>query len=725
MNTIDPLAPDVGEVEVGDEDLRVDDLADSESLEFSEVEDRPSTADPTEGEVADQDISAAAPLSIPTPTPIPIPFPVKHKVSGRYSNCPRPWKLELRVDVDGHRPMKRLSGDYYYVSGATTSYYGSFIVNAPTVSVTSSKVTITGIADTTWTTSYNKLRVTIPRHSIFLPPANAHAQWMTVTNRKGAAYTCVHDSPYFRTVDLEQDHEKGVTSFNSYDTGSLPSGGSARTLTVAKSYGEAGIQVRDAGTSNEVTTAPGGEWSNAELHAAMQAHFSLWKNQPQWKVWLFHAMKHEFGPGLRGIMFDQHGKHRQGCAVFYQRIAGTSATRLRNQIYTCVHELGHCFNLFHSFHKKFMNPPVPNRPAARSWMNYPQRFPGGESAFWAAFPFQFDNLEVIHLRHAFRKNIIFGGNPFGDGAAFENLGAFADNVSDDSGLRLELEARDNFMLGEPVVVEIKLRTTDLRGKTVHKSEHLHPNFGFVQIAIQKPSGEVIVHHPPLEHCSDVETTTLDEENPSIYESAYIGYDQERGHVFDQSGLYKIRGIYYALDGSVVLSEADTIRVATPLTREDQEVADLLMGDDQGMLLYLLGSDSGYLQNGRKALETIAEKYPEHPLAVFAQLARGVNATRAFKTVSSDYQVSVRQPMIDDAKKCLSAVIEASTGDEGVDNITLNATMQRLARAELVAGKKKEAQATVNKMVSTFKKKGFRPHVFKRIQAQADAILKAQ
>ena len=45
-------------------------------------------------------------------------------------------------------------------------------------------------------------------------------------------------------------------------------------------------------------------------------------------------------------------------------------------------------------------------------MNYPDRFPGGEEAFWPAFGFEFDDLELAHLRHAFRDDVIMGGSPF-------------------------------------------------------------------------------------------------------------------------------------------------------------------------------------------------------------------------------------------------------------------------------------------------------------------------
>jgi len=110
-------------------------------------------------------------------------------------------------------------------------YFGSFVVHALSIRVSSSLVTLVGIATTTWNTSYKKIRVRIPRHTTAQPVATAEVRWMTTTNQLGALYRCVYDSWYFRTVTLEQDHEKGVTAFSSYNTGSLPSGGPARVLT--------------------------------------------------------------------------------------------------------------------------------------------------------------------------------------------------------------------------------------------------------------------------------------------------------------------------------------------------------------------------------------------------------------------------------------------------------------------------------------------------------------
>ena len=44
-------------------------------------------------------------------------------------------------------------------------------------------------------------------------------------------------------------------------------------------------------------------------------------------------------------MYDQQGKQRQGCAVFDDVVGGSDSKSLRGHLRTCVHELGHCFNL--------------------------------------------------------------------------------------------------------------------------------------------------------------------------------------------------------------------------------------------------------------------------------------------------------------------------------------------------------------------------------------------
>jgi hypothetical protein len=719
MNGYDPTAAHVPDMADVGQEVTLDEIA------AYHAEARSAGAAPCAKERVEDAIAIpVAPTSIPAIPPVVLR---KRRVSGRYQADSGAWRLELRVDVDGIRPMQRVSGDFFQLSGGTVAYFGSFVAKTIAVNVTATNVTITGTVDTTWNATFKNLRVTIPRVAYFAPAGPATIQWSNAGGAPGVTYICPFASQYFRSVDLEQDRENNVQPFSSYDTGLLPSGGPARTLTVAAAYAEAGIEMRSAGVPNIVGAAPGGTWSNAELHNAMVTNFALWKEVPQWKVWLFHAMKHDLGAGLLGIMFDQQGRQRQGCAVFYQAIGGAIPTNQRDQLYCCVHELGHCFNLYHSFHKQYMTPPMPNRPWSLSWMNYPQNYqplsgPGGAAAFWAAFAFQFDDLETLHLRHAFRDNVIMGGNPFGTGAALKEFAGFNEPVEDRSGLCLELRADRVFQLGEPVVVEIKLSTAAGTGQRVHR--HLHPDASFVRLAIQKPGGAVIVHEPVMEQCVAVETVDLTTERPAIFDSAYVGYGKQ-GLTFEQPGVYGVRAVYAALDGSPVVSNTLKVRVRAPLSEADDKVADLLMGDEQGLLFYLLGSDSDHLAAGNAALQEIAEKYTAHPLAVYARLVSGYAAARPFKKVEANRAVTQRDPKPVDAAKLLGAVIAASEKGRGLDNISLGQIMCRLARTQKLAGESKAAGNTIKQMVSLFKAKGLKPFVLQEIETQGNAALRSE
>lgn len=653
--------------------------------------------------------------------------PAKRAVSGLYKGASGAFQLELRVDVDGKRPTRRVSGDLYRVAGSTTTYFGSFIVNSPVISVSGNKVKIQGAGNFSFTTLFPIVTVTIPRVPAFAAAGPAKVSFSDAVGGQGSTYPCAFVSSSFRTVQYEQDIQQGTTAFDKYNTSSLPSGGPSRELSVASAYAEAGIEMQIAGVSNIVSAAPGteGRWSDSELHASMVQQFSLWRNEPQWKVWLLVANDHE-RQDLRGIMFDLQGKQRQGCAVFYDRIKGDDHASQRAALRTYIHELGHCFNLLHSWEKSFAVPPQPNRNDALSWMNYVQNFPGGANAYWAAFPFQFDDPELVHLRHGFRDNVIMGGNGFFMGSAEFDRQPFNDQIVDNSGLKLELRVEEgkNFVQGEPVVVELKLSTTDLRGKRVHT--RLHPNFGFVQLVIEMPSGNVLPFRPLVEQCLETETTVLDCDNLSIYASAYIGYGKG-GFYFDQSGLYHLRAIYHALDGSEVVSNVLTLRVRNPLDKTEEAIADFYSGHDQGTLFFLLGSDSKFLNSGNTALDNVIDRYSDHPLSVYAKLVKGVNAGRAFKTITEDKVLVQRKPDTNEAIKSLTEVVAASTKSDGmqeggVDNITLNMAMRKLARAQTSEGDLEKADKTLDDLVGYFRDRlHLKPHVISQIAKRTDVL----
>lgn len=645
-----------------------------------------STADPGAEELslaADTDLSEGtieetgsddSPLNPPIVTPIPPIGLAKRQVSGRYRGVNGSWELELRVDVDGVRPMKRVSGDFFKVAGGTKTYYGSWVVDAASISLTSSLVTITGTGSYTYSTAFPKVKVTIPRVTVFSPAQPATITFMTAANAPGATYVCKFESSLFRTLQYEQDRVSTATLFANYNTGTLPSGGPARDLTVVKAFAEAGIEVQTTSASNvvPVPAGVGATWDNSELHASMVSHFSLWADQIGWKVWLFATTAHT-EPGVRGIMFDQQGKQRQGCAIFHDLVGGSSPEVQRAMLRTYVHELGHCFNLMHSFHKSFSVPPIPNRLAAKSWMNYVQNYPGGAAAYWADFPFQFDDEEVVHLRHGFRNNVIMGGNAFGTGAAEIEASTFDAPEVDNSGLELEIAASRSFAQGEPVVVELRLTNRSGLMKQVHQS--VHPKSGTVQLGIAAPGGAVLGYEPMVWECNE-EVLAL-APGASVESSAYVGYGR-RGFYFEQPGIYEVRAVYSAVDGSRVVSNVAKLRVRAPSEQADEELADLFLGDETGQLLFLLGSDSPTLARGNEALDVVLDKFGSDPLADYARLVKGVNAAREFKTLTADNELRVRDARVDESVKLLEQVADPGAGGTNVDRITRNMAAAVLA-----------------------------------------------
>ncbi|MEW1927859.1 hypothetical protein [Streptomyces sp. NPDC088360] len=637
--------------------------------------------------------------------------------------------LELRVDVDGPRTLRKVSGDFFTSGGGTTSYAGSFVVHAPAVTWSPAQVVITGQGRFTGTTSFPIVRVSIARRRVGQQQAAATVQFMRTSGQVGASYSCQFRSPYFRTVQWEQDSVAGKVPFVSYDTGSLPRppGSPAGKLTVPRAYAEAGIDVLVSSAANILGDSPAG-WNNAELHAAMQTNFSLWRNIPQWRVWLLVASRYEGNAGVRGIMFDAADAfQRQGCAVFHDIIQGTDPETVRAQLRTYVHELGHAFNLLHSWQKGLATPPAPLGPnngfGDLSWMNYPQNYnpgggaPTGTDAYWRAFPFRFTANEITHLRHGFYRDVIMGANAFGRGAADIDPDLFDQPVADESGLRLDLRGKKHFAFGEPVVVELKLDTTDLRGRETH--EFLHPDYDLVNIAIRQPSGRTLVYRPLLRRCVEADATVrLAVDGPPLYASAYVGYGQD-GHYFEQPGTYLLRAAYIASDGSRIVSPVLRTTVRSPYNETDENVGELMLGEEQGTLLALRGSDSPSLRSGNDALQEVVRHYEKHPLALYARMVEGLNAERDFKYLAPDKSALLVRPAApEQAVGLLSPVVEASLHGNGVDNITLNMVMRRLARAHAKEGNTEQANGVLDNLVQYAESK-FRPHVVDTVRRQVD------
>ncbi len=355
---------------------------------------------------------------------------MNQKISGLYKEVfsnsaekkAKGTELELRVDVDGVRPLNVISGDIYSNSERTRKYLSSFIFQeVKKIENPTNEIILIGEKGKFSLSSdqFTDIQITISANS---RPPKAAFQW---SNGSGSVSKCLckYASKYFRTVHLEHDYEKGVVPLEPYETTDLssPSPHRSHPISIIDAFAEAGIEIivvkekRDSVPAPKGTPEDGAVWTDSELHEAMLKHFTLFKDEPQWKLWLLSANEYVMS-NIYGIMIDRKGRKRRGCAVFQTATGWQSAEEKRFRLFIYVHELGHCFNLHHPWDEPQADPSAETgRYATLSWMNLPWRYylseesRGGE-AFWKAFAFQFSHSELMHLRHGFRNDVIFGGN---------------------------------------------------------------------------------------------------------------------------------------------------------------------------------------------------------------------------------------------------------------------------------------------------------------------------
>ncbi|MCP4641441.1 MAG: hypothetical protein GY851_13450, partial [bacterium] len=205
-------------------------------------------------------------------------------------------------------------------------------------------------------------------------------------------------------VEVELDYETGV---NVAAAKSVTVGGTTHTL--ENVYEKAGAKITVNASGNAIGAAAAGadaKWSDAELHDAMQNHWSKDDGTP-WAMWVMFC-KDATDPDLAGKMFDGSDAHeRQGTAIFVDAHDGL----LREDEYlfhTVVHEVGHAFNLAHSWIKT--SDPwcsgIVNEPRECSFMNYPWKYSdvvynsADYRKFFDDFGYRFSDQELKFLRHA-------------------------------------------------------------------------------------------------------------------------------------------------------------------------------------------------------------------------------------------------------------------------------------------------------------------------------------
>ncbi|HDR8487286.1 TPA: hypothetical protein QC445_004117 [Bacillus cereus] len=553
-------------------------------------------------------------------------------ISGLYAWNAQQIREEFRLDVDGRYPQMVASGTIISNLSSPIHWIAKLINNGPN--------TWTGnirnkFLDGVQSFPYTNVKIQVTRGS-FSVQHTAEVTFL-IGGETDRTRTFRFQSPYFHSVEFEFDAEEGTTPITTYRTHSHPDKPAFlpdETLSITEVFKRTGFDVKLSEGNNIVTREHAGtnrKWSNQELHDAMQVYWSHFDNKPQWSMWTFFANSEaERGHGLGGIMFDSIGpNHRQGTAIFNnsfisdppQGDQNPEAWIQRNRFWTACHEMGHAFNLMHSWEKHLGNPweplgrPLIPEPKALSFMNYPDDFDGIHDGniqkFFKEFEYRFSDQELLFMRHAPEHFVQMGNANFGINHGFEQS---SDSINPSFNLELRVNRKTPvFQFLEPVVFEIKLTNTSGEPQLIKK--HILSDLGGMSVIVKKQGKQGRQLLPYAQYCWKLENKVI-MPGESFYETVFASVGKN-GWLIDEPGYYNIQ-VSLQINGNNIVSNDLRLRVFPPSGYDQEFLAQDFFSEEVGRILTFDGSH--FLEKGNNILREVTEKLRDHSVALHAHIA---------------------------------------------------------------------------------------------------------
>jgi len=439
-------------------------------------------------------------------------------------------------------------------------------------------------------------------------------------------------SPYFHKVEFEFDSESPTVPVTQIATCAHPNRPATlpcENLSIQKVFQRTGFDVSISSAPSALPAPAGATWSDMEMHDAMTVFWSRFANTAQWALWVLFADQHEMGTGLGGIMFDDIGpNHRQGTSIFYNSFISNApagdpnpaAWVSRNRFWTAVHEMGHGFNLAHSWQKSLGAPygapwiPLVNEPEARSYMNYPYGVTGGESAFFADFEFRFSDGELLFMRHAPGRFVRMG-----DAAWFDHHGFQQAQVQPAPTLSLDIRVNRTkavYEFMEPVVAELKLKNISAAPKIV--DENILTTLDGITIALKRQGSPARQYLPFAQYCMTLAPKVL-QPGEAIYSSVYVTAGLN-GVDVAEPGRYVLQAALHQPTGDIV-SAPLMLRIAPPRGYEEEVLAQDFFSDEVSRVLAFDGSR--VLGEANKVLRDVVNRLGDRRVAKHARLPLGL------------------------------------------------------------------------------------------------------
>lgn len=645
---------------------------------------------------------------------------------------------ELRLDVDRQYPQMTASGTSFAV---TERYH--WVASLAKIGANHWAGPIWFKDGNAAAFGYTNIDVTVVKS----PFVDQRSAKVTFSGGGQRAFTRIYrwTSSAFHPVEFEFDHTPDANPVYAIDTHAHPNRPAslpAENLSIEDVFGRAGFKVTKSSGDSVVPiggSGANGTWSDAEMHDAMQTYWSRFKNAPQWSMWTFWAALHDQGTSLGGIMFDDIGpNHRQGTAIFTEAFikdppagdAAPGAWVARMRFWTAVHEMGHAFNLAHSWQKALGTPwlPLSNEPEARSFMNYPYNVQGGQGAFFADFPFRFSDPELLFMRHAPSRFVQMGNAEWFDHHGFEQA-----ELDGQSTYRVEVRVnreRPVFEFLEPVILEVKLTNTGSQPKLL-PSTVVDPQEVLV---ILKQKGKPARQWMPYSRqCRELDMTVL-QPGESIYQALPV-FAGLNGWDISDPGVYQIQ-VAVDVGGSVVTSSPLQLRIAPPRSWDEEDVAQEFFSEEVGRTLSFTGT--AVLASANEVLRDTVERLPQTRAAIHAAAALAAPLAKDYKMLvipeaspmaanrvaEAGGIVEQRPARVDAVVKLVGDSVTTQEAAETFGHITFRRNVEAINQALATSGAVQPAAAMQQSLGDILGQRGVLPSVVEAVDDKARALAAA-
>jgi hypothetical protein len=519
----------------------------------------------------------------------------------------------------------------------------------------------------------------------------------------------------FRQIEYEVDQLDGTQRWSSYTF-------AERIVSVPECLQRAGILLNPGGTWKTITgdEIAGHAFTVDELHAIMDAHFTLLSDKQAWKLYVLIATRYQ-DPQVTGAMFDLN--RRRGTAVFYDTLndlyGADPEVLQRNYIRTAVHEIAHTLNLVHTFDPT--NTGGLGSAGLPSFMNYPQLYTKGEAAYWQDFKFEFAQVELQKMCHGPLQHVIMGGEAYqGDAAdrVWSRLGA--GRSVNGVALKLRIKQIDSpkmnnqgtavLEFGQPVRVELKVHNLSGEERLVTRS--LSPSHHQTAYMVRKPNGSVSTFRPLVEYTSVPRVEVLHPDRPALWDEVDLTYGLD-GFTFAEPGNYHIQAVSQSRDG-LVHSNMLALWIRYP----ERSIENLIIpafDDEVGKYLAFGGTDTRHhLPKAKATLDALVDNigkrgFPkDHPLADAYQASESLVSARGFRDLDREASRLVEtvppQPNIEAFHKALGLNKDLKIDDlPSLSNLLFGQLAGILTRALVKDGKKEESKRVLDEVVRHLKK----------------------